>query len=232
MVYPPITFPVFGVRRWKGSCWLDFVEGVENAPAIGIWLAYAGQPYIGVPIPTADPEQPWLRIGSFATLTNTIQAEHYDWEFDAAFIALMRLVSATPLGVSDNEARAFHRNASKLVHEIASRHEKWPHVVWSVDGSDVLMRIFKWAGGWAAYGATSGVSITAAGYNVPCILELDRLTEGDGRQYHFTLTEGIDFPATLISSRTGALGKKLPEHPLSTNHIHTDQQLVMNRRGV
>jgi hypothetical protein len=186
---PPVDFPVYGLEpSWPGSRWLESFGDRIGDPVTWVSLAHLGyvtgslvfvETFSRTRVDLGHSERPLAEVAGYActVLINMTLPEHSQPFPDGFLPALVNL--------SERQSEQC---------------EQWPQTRWRVDGRAVSVRVWRFAGGWAAVSeGVEGVYLAAAGMGTePDGLSLAVVRDGDA--YHFDLSRPLH-PETLAASR-------------------------------
>jgi hypothetical protein len=224
MTFPAVDFPVYGLSAssWTGPRWLTFVQGSIGEPLYEVHLAHGSSRDLAettkwVYLVTV----PWPR---FARL------KHGQANSDRATLAWHAMFRLFDFTTPDHpRVRELQRKLMWLADERADEVESWPQVTLTVDGEHLACSISRWAGSWAAIVSDlNGAAIMLAASGVePETLSLVKLT--DGLEYHFKLSDPVDYPRTLVESTNAALGPDTDNGKRPTGPLHADHERLLRQ---
>ena len=193
---PPVTFPVYGLEAsWSGLRWLDGFGDRIGDEVRRLDLAHQSAETGAL-----------ILVESCARPLTDAQAADFG-EPPLQSVATAASVMVVNMTLPDSSLprppgflTALVANAMAHSREYA----RWPLVSWRVDGADADARIWRFAGGWAAFSAAAeGVYLAVAGSagTDPEGLALARLQ--DGHAYHVDL-DGPSHTGLMTASKAAA----------------------------
>jgi len=182
-VSPPAGFPVYGLdESWPGTRWL---EGFGDAIGEEVrWVRLGHQDAVA---------GAFLLVETCSRALTEAKAAGagVDPLRTVAFDAGALLANLTLPADSVPRPRDMLRALVDHVDQRSRQYTEWPLVTWLVDGAAAAARVWRFAGGWAAFSdAVDDVYLAAAGTGTgPGDLAFARLR--DGRAYGFELDEPL-----------------------------------------
>lgn len=213
---PPVEFPVYGLDAWAGPQWIELFGERIGDPVAKVCLAHQ-----------------WPDNRS-AVFVSTLSRARFDTRADRhgldrlADAAMEPAVVLVNLTLPESSVPRPDGLVRALVEHAESRtagHSAWPVTSWHLDGITAPARVWRFAGGWAAFSdALPEIYLTAAGVaNDPDGLEFAQLH--DGNAYHFDLTGRLS-TRVLTESRAASGAPDL----VASVEWHADQLALLRRK--
>jgi hypothetical protein len=213
---PPVSFPVYGLdQSWPGSRWLDsFGDAVGHEVR---WMRLAHQNLDTGALIMAET---WSRPLTDSAAARTGEPPLQSVAFSASVVLVNLTLPAQSVARPPGILRALVNNA----YARSGEYEHWSPVSWEVDGSEVTARVWRFAGGWAAFtDGVDGVYLAAAGSGTgPDGLALAPFK--DGHPYHVDLDAPLH-PGVVTASSAARAGGERPFPP--RQDWHADQVRLM-----
>ncbi|MFC4003916.1 hypothetical protein ACFS2C_09130 [Prauserella oleivorans] len=208
----PVDFPVYGLdREIRGPRWVDFFEGVPDAPPWALWLGHR-----------VEDTDHGVRVGSMprSRYEQTMCPGGGDPLAEVAFGGAFGLVNLTLPDSTVPRPDGLIRVLVEHAEQQARRYEQWPRALWRVDGMSVRARIWRFAGAWTGFTADlDDTYLAVIGIGVePEGLSLSRID--DPSPY------GTDFQEPLSLTELGRHKANRPEAwlpPPRRDGFHPDQ---------
>jgi hypothetical protein len=210
---PPVDFPVYGLEpSWPGSRWLESFGDPIGDPVTWVSLGHRsldGESIVLVEtfsrprVARGGRELPLVDVAGYAcTVLINITLPEYSRPFPNGFLQAL-------VGLSEKQSEQC---------------AQWPLIRWRVDGTPVLARVWRFAGGWAAISnAVESVYLAVVGMRTePGGLSLAALPDGDA--YHFDLSQPLHPDNLAASHERGAWAER---HYLRRKDFHADQLRLM-----
>lgn len=183
-----MDFPVFGLGpEWSGPRWLDFVEGQAQHPVWAAWLGHGGES-------EKRPDAAWAFVGTYSRE----RSEHSGSGREQSFVDV--LAGAAAMVLLDDGVTSLDE-----VDAVAASWETWERTNVVIDGQTLAGRQLTHRGAWAfvAERPDTGLVVhwNGMGADVPALSNVSTST-----LYAVDFTNSIDYPATLLRSRSVALG--------------------------
>lgn len=204
---PPVDYALYGLgsAAWADSRWLEFVEGEIARPSWAVWLGHGSR---------RDPARVIVGSASRPRLDAMHAGLPGDPPAHVAFAVGLHMIGYTLPDDSVPRPEGLVRAIANEMHRQATSCSDWAEIGWTVDGVEVLARVWKFAGFWAAFTDELGESyVMAIGTEVdPDGLNLDRVV--DGTPYGFELGAELGYGA--------ARGNPLPVVRPDRQQFHPD----------
>jgi hypothetical protein len=218
---PSAGFPLYGLdMSWPGARWLDSFGEVIGEEVRWVRLAHQSLD-TGAMILVETHSRPLTG----ARVSGSGQPPLQEVAFAASFVMVNLTVPADSAPTPDGLLRALVDHA----HERSERYAEWLPVAWQVDGRPVTGRVWRFAGGWAAFSdAVPGVYLAVAGGRGtdPGGLAFTRVL--DGAAYNFELDQPLH-PRMLVTSSAARADGERP--PLRRQEWDDDQLRLIHGQG-
>jgi hypothetical protein len=212
-----VEFPLYGLdATWLGPRWIESFGGWVGDPVASVLLAH---------------QAPDGRSAIFVyTLDRTLldrQADRHglDRLAEVANVPAIGLVNLTMPAISVPRPAGMARALVAHADARCARHSDWSVISWRVDGGAVPARVWRLAGGWAAFSdAVPDVYLAAAGVaHEPDGLRFARLSSGEA--YGFDLEARLSI-RVFQESRAAGGARQFVE----SEDWHPDQLRVLADR--
>ncbi len=207
-----VDFQAYGLdEKFHGFRWVDFFEGLPGRPPWALWLGHRK--------PDTDGG---VRVGTLPKqrYESVMCPNGKDPLAEVAFSGAFGVVNVTLPDSSVPRPDGLIPALVEHAEQQARRYADWPIVWWSIEGAEVRARVWRFAGGWAAFStALDDVYLVAVGAGMePQNLSFEPIT--DDSAY------GIDLSAPLDLGELGRQKSVRPEAwlpPPRRDGFHPDQ---------